>query len=134
MLHARRHEPRSYPTLNVAGDFSSICTEDLLQLTHLNAHGVLGQCRQHPWFTMHLPRYLAVMQADTVATASSIDSELVSEVAALGFDREFIIESIRHRVQVCRVPPRTPSATCIRVGVRQAASCGEHESTHRRRL
>ena len=49
---------------------------------------------------MHLPRYLAVMQADTVATASSIDSELVAEVAALGFDRDFIIESIRHRVQV----------------------------------
>ena len=61
--------------------------------------------RQHPWFTMHLPRYLAVMQADTVATASSIDSELVSEVAALGFDREFITESIRHRVQVPRYSP-----------------------------
>ncbi len=54
---------------------------------------------------MHLPRYLAVMQADTVATASSIDSELVSEVAALGFDREFITESIRHRVQVPRCSP-----------------------------
>jgi len=64
---------------------------------------------------MHLPRYLAVMQAETVATASSIDSELVSEVAALGFDREFITESIRHRVQVPR--PRLPSSMSHHVSV-----------------
>ena len=37
-------------------------------------------CRQHPWFTVHLPRYLAVMQADTVASATSIDEEVVAEV------------------------------------------------------
>ncbi len=28
--------------------------------------------RQHPWFTLHLPRYLAVMQADTIATAAQV--------------------------------------------------------------
>ena len=37
-------------------------------------------CRQHPWFTVHLPRYLAVMQADTVASATSVDDDIVSEV------------------------------------------------------
>ena len=30
--------------------------------------------RQHPWFTLHLPRYLAVMQADTIATAAQVGS------------------------------------------------------------
>ena len=37
-------------------------------------------CRQHPWFTLHLPRYLAVMQADTLASAVMIDEDIVSEV------------------------------------------------------
>ncbi len=36
--------------------------------------------RQHPWFTVRLPRYLAVMQADTVASATCVDNEIVSEV------------------------------------------------------
>lgn len=34
--------------------------------------GVAGPRRQHPWFTLHLPRYLAVMQADTIATAAQV--------------------------------------------------------------
>ena len=33
-------------------------------------------CRQHPWFTLHLPRYLAVMQADTIATAAQVGSRV----------------------------------------------------------
>ena len=63
-------------------------------------------CRQHPWFTCHLPRYLAVMQADTVATASSIDQDLVDEVARLGFERQLIIDSITARLQVPPHPLR----------------------------
>ena len=55
--------------------------------------------RQHPWFTMHLPRYLAVMHSDTIASATAVDEELVREVEALGFDRNFLIESIRTRQQ-----------------------------------
>ena len=51
-------------------------------------------CRQHPWFTVRLPRYLAVMQADTVATASVLDQDLVDDVAALGFDREYVLSSL----------------------------------------
>ncbi len=43
----------------------------------------IPEIRQHPWFTVHLPRYLAVMQADTVASASTIDEEVVSEVRVI---------------------------------------------------
>ena len=55
-------------------------------------------CRQHPWFTIKLPRYLAVMQADTVATASVVDQDLVDDVAALGFDREYVLSSLSSRL------------------------------------
>jgi hypothetical protein len=48
---------------------------------------------------MHLPRYLAVMHSDTIASATSVDEELVHEVTLLGFDRNFIVDSIRGRKQ-----------------------------------
>ena len=47
---------------------------------------------------MRLPRYLAVMQADTVATASVLDQDLVDDVAALGFDREYVLSSLASRL------------------------------------
>ena len=74
--------------------------EGYLSLQHAPDAMRLRGRRQHPWFTMHLPRYLAVMQADTVATASSNDSDLVAEVGRLGFDRDLIIDSLQNRVQV----------------------------------
>ena len=55
--------------------------------------------RQHPWFTLHLPRYLAVMQADTLASSAMIDDEIVAEVVKLGFRRSDVIDSIHKRVQ-----------------------------------
>ena len=54
-------------------------------------------CRQHPWFTLHLPRYLAIMQADPVASATVVDPEMADEVARLGFDRQFVIDSVKSR-------------------------------------
>ncbi|KAK9829879.1 hypothetical protein WJX72_008401 [[Myrmecia] bisecta] len=59
----------------------------------------IPEIRQHPWFMLHLPRYLAVMQADTIASATIIDEELVLEVASMGFDRDLLIDSLRNRVQ-----------------------------------
>ena len=56
-------------------------------------------CRQHPWFNQHLPRYLAVIQADTMATSPLIDTDMVDEVTKLGFDREEVIQSVKHRQQ-----------------------------------
>lgn len=59
-----------------------------------------GLDRQHPWFTVHLPRYLAVMQAGTVATTTALDQEIVEEVSRLtGFPTDQVAESVRGRVQ-----------------------------------
>mmetsp|Transcript_2344 Transcript_2344/g.7017 ORF Transcript_2344/g.7017 Transcript_2344/m.7017 type:complete len:506 (-) Transcript_2344:768-2285(-) len=59
----------------------------------------IPEIRQHPWFTVHLPRYLAVMQADTVASATSVDDEIVSEVERLGFSRVAIMDALKGRHQ-----------------------------------
>ena len=56
-------------------------------------------CRQHPWFMQHLPRYLAIMQADTMATSANIDQEMVDEVVRLGFTRSHIVSSLKSHVQ-----------------------------------
>ena len=55
--------------------------------------------RQHPWFTLHLPRYLAVMQADTVANTAMLDEDIVHEVVKLGFKRSDVVKSIQKRSQ-----------------------------------
>ena len=56
-------------------------------------------CRQHPWFSQHLPRYLAVIQADTMASEPVIDEETVNEVVKIGFDRDTVIRSLKARQQ-----------------------------------
>ncbi|GFR41578.1 hypothetical protein Agub_g2299 [Astrephomene gubernaculifera] len=57
----------------------------------------IPEIRQHPWFNMHLPRYLAVMQAEPVVGVPRIDEEMVEEVVRLGFARESLLESLRSR-------------------------------------
>lgn len=42
---------------------------------------VFAQVRCHPWFTAHLPRYLAVMQADTAVNIPRLDEEMINEVS-----------------------------------------------------
>lgn len=59
----------------------------------------IPEVRCHPWFTAHLPRYLAVMQADTAVNTPRLDEEMITEVVRLGFDRNKLIESIRTRQQ-----------------------------------
>lgn len=59
----------------------------------------IPEIRQHPWFAMHLPRYLAVMYTDPVSSASGLDEEVVAEVSKLGFPPSFLAESIRRRDQ-----------------------------------
>lgn len=59
----------------------------------------IPEIRQHPWFTVHLPRYLAVMQADPVSIGARVDDEIVKEVERLGFKREFVLESLKQRQQ-----------------------------------
>lgn len=60
----------------------------------------IPEIRQHPWFTIHLPRYIAVMQAGPSSSMGAmVDTDLVREVERLGFERQFIIESLRSRQQ-----------------------------------
>lgn len=59
----------------------------------------IPEIRQHPWFSQHLPRYLAVIQADTMATLPLIDNEMVDEVVKLGFAREEVVQSVKARQQ-----------------------------------
>ena len=59
----------------------------------------IPEIRQHPWFTVHLPRYLAGMQADPVGAGAVVDEEIMREVVRLGFTREFVAESLQSRVQ-----------------------------------
>lgn len=60
----------------------------------------IPEIRQHPWFTLHLPRYLAVMQAGTVATSATLDPEIVEEVSRLtGYPADTVADSVKARVQ-----------------------------------
>jgi 5'-AMP-activated protein kinase catalytic alpha subunit len=59
----------------------------------------IPEIRQHPWFTVHLPRYLAVMQADPVAAGTHIDEDIIRDVVRLGFTRDFVVDSLRARQQ-----------------------------------
>ncbi|CAL5229165.1 g12440 [Coccomyxa viridis] len=59
----------------------------------------IPEIRQHPWFTLHLPRYLAVMQADTIANTAMLDEDIVHEVVKLGFKRSDVVKSIQKRSQ-----------------------------------
>lgn len=45
----------------------------------------IPEVRCHPWFTEHLPRYLAVMQADTAVTSPRLDEEMINEVREMLF-------------------------------------------------
>ena len=66
-------------------------------------------CRQHPWFTLHLPRYLAVMQADTIANTATLDEDILHEVVKLGFKRQEVVKSIQKRSQNKVRLPALPS-------------------------
>ncbi|GAB4817310.1 hypothetical protein N2152v2_004356 [Parachlorella kessleri] len=59
----------------------------------------IPEIRQHPWFTVHLPRYLAVMQADPVASGVNFDEDIIRDAVKLGFTRDHMIESLRRREQ-----------------------------------
>ena len=60
----------------------------------------IPEIRQHPWFTIHLPRYIAVLQAGPSSSMGTVvDSDLVREVERLGFEHSFVVESLRSRQQ-----------------------------------
>ncbi|KAL5149994.1 SNF1-related protein kinase catalytic subunit alpha KIN10 [Glycine soja] len=59
----------------------------------------IPEIRQHPWFQVHLPRYLAVPPPDTLQQAKKIDEEILQEVVNMGFDRNQLVESLSNRIQ-----------------------------------
>ena len=59
----------------------------------------IPEIRAHPWFVLHLPRYLAVPPPDTAAQAAKIDPESLEAVVSMGFDRAAVTESLRRQVR-----------------------------------
>uniref|UniRef100_A0A2P2JJP5 non-specific serine/threonine protein kinase n=3 Tax=Rhizophora mucronata TaxID=61149 RepID=A0A2P2JJP5_RHIMU len=57
----------------------------------------IPEIRQHPWFQVHLPRYLAVPPPDTMQQAKKIDEEILQEVVKMGFDQKQLVEALRNR-------------------------------------
>eukprot|EP00238_Polyblepharides_amylifera_P000466 CAMPEP_0196572784 /NCGR_PEP_ID=MMETSP1081-20130531/2766_1 /TAXON_ID=36882 /ORGANISM="Pyramimonas amylifera, Strain CCMP720" /LENGTH=446 /DNA_ID=CAMNT_0041890217 /DNA_START=123 /DNA_END=1463 /DNA_ORIENTATION=+ len=58
----------------------------------------IPEIRQHPWFSLHLPRYLAVPPPDTITQAQKLDAETLESVVKTGFDRQMVIDSLRQRL------------------------------------
>jgi len=58
----------------------------------------IPEIRQHGWFGMHLPRYLAVPPPDTVTQAQKLDTETLEAVVKTGFDRQMVMDSLRQRL------------------------------------
>ena len=59
----------------------------------------IPEIRAHPWFVLHLPRYLAVPPPDTAAQAAKIDPEALESVVNMGFDRAAVTEALRRQVR-----------------------------------
>ncbi|XP_074564300.1 serine/threonine protein kinase OSK1-like [Curcuma longa] len=58
----------------------------------------IGQIREHAWFKIRLPRYLAV-PLDTSQQVKNIDEGILLEVTKMGFDKDHLIESLHNRIQ-----------------------------------
>lgn len=59
----------------------------------------IPEIRQHPWFMLHLPRYLAVPPPDTAAQAAKIDTESLEQVVKMGFDRNAVVDALRRQIR-----------------------------------
>ncbi len=59
----------------------------------------IPEVRAHPWFVLHLPRYLAVPPPDTAAQAAKVDPESLEAVVNMGFDRAAVTEALRRQVR-----------------------------------
>jgi 5'-AMP-activated protein kinase catalytic alpha subunit len=59
----------------------------------------VSEIRAHPWFVVHLPRYLVVPPPDTLAQATNVDAETLEMVVNLGFEREHVVDALRHQLR-----------------------------------
>lgn len=58
----------------------------------------ITEIKQHPWFAVHLPRYLAVPPPDTISQAQKVDPDTLEQVVKAGFDRQTVVDSLRQRL------------------------------------
>nr|XP_033511673.1 SNF1-related protein kinase catalytic subunit alpha KIN10-like isoform X2 [Nicotiana tomentosiformis] len=59
----------------------------------------IADIRQHQWFKIHLPRYLAVPPPDSMQLLKKLDEEILQQVIRMGFDRDQLLESLQKRMQ-----------------------------------
>lgn len=59
----------------------------------------IPEIRSHPWFTPHLPRYLAVPAVDAAAQVGKVDAEALDAVVAMGFDTASVVDALRRQVR-----------------------------------
>ncbi|KAI5648216.1 hypothetical protein M9H77_34221 [Catharanthus roseus] len=59
----------------------------------------IPEIRQHQWFKVHLPRYLAVPPPDAMQHLKKLDEDIIQQVLRMGFDRTQLLESLQNRIQ-----------------------------------
>nr|CAB3464636.1 unnamed protein product [Digitaria exilis] len=59
----------------------------------------IREIREHVWFKIRLPRYLAVPPPDTAQQVKKLDEETLNDVIKMGFDKNLLIESLQNRLQ-----------------------------------
>ncbi|KAK8457360.1 hypothetical protein SEVIR_3G173000v4 [Setaria viridis] len=59
----------------------------------------IREIREHVWFKIRLPRYLAVPPPDTAQQVKKLDEETLNDVIKMGFDKNLLIESVQNRLQ-----------------------------------
>ncbi|KAL6644876.1 hypothetical protein ACP70R_016484 [Stipagrostis hirtigluma subsp. patula] len=59
----------------------------------------IREIREHQWFQIRLPRYLAVPPPDTAQQAKMIDEDTLRDVVNLGFNKDHVCESLCNRLQ-----------------------------------
>ncbi|KAL8457509.1 hypothetical protein ACS0TY_035392 [Phlomoides rotata] len=58
-----------------------------------------SEIRQHHWFNVNLPRYLAVTPPNAMEHLKRLDEDIVKEVLRMGFDRSHLMDSLQSRLQ-----------------------------------
>uniref|UniRef100_A0A0A9GPZ7 non-specific serine/threonine protein kinase n=2 Tax=Arundo donax TaxID=35708 RepID=A0A0A9GPZ7_ARUDO len=59
----------------------------------------IREIREHQWFQIRLPRYLAVPPPDTTQQAKMIDEDTLRDVVNFGFNKDHVCESLCNRLQ-----------------------------------
>lgn len=59
----------------------------------------IPEIRQHQWFKIHLPRYLAVPPPDAREHLKKLDEEILQLVNRMGYTRDQLLDSLQKRIQ-----------------------------------